>query len=121
MSSDKRRDPRFEASKKLWCEGQTDFGEAKNMSRSGMFVVAEEPLAVGEQIKVSFENADGAVELNMEVMWCGQPTDGGQAGMGLRIVGFDKGQDVYDKFVREQLRQQGLAEPDADAAAGKKQ
>jgi hypothetical protein len=112
MSSDKRRDPRFEANKKLWCEGQADFGEAKNMSRSGMFVVAEEPLAVGEQIKVAFENDDGAVELKMEVMWSGKPSDGGKAGMGLRIVGFDKGQDVYDKFVREQLKEQGLSEDD---------
>jgi hypothetical protein len=114
MSSDKRRDPRFEANKKLWCEGQADFGEAKNMSRSGMFVVAEEPLAVGEQIKVSFEQEDGAIELNMEVMWSGKPGDGGKAGMGLRIVGFDKGQDVYDKFVREQLEQQGLSEDDPE-------
>jgi hypothetical protein len=120
MSSDKRRDPRFEANKRLWCEGQADFGEAKNMSRSGMFVVAEEPLAVGEQIKVSFENDEGTVELNMEVMWSGKKSDGGQAGMGLRIVGFDKGEDVYDKFVREQLQEQGLADPDADTEPQKK-
>jgi hypothetical protein len=28
--------------------------------------------------------------------------------MGLRIVGFDKGEDVYDRFVKEQLKAQGL-------------
>jgi hypothetical protein len=108
MTSNKRRDPRFESNKKLWFEGQ-ERAEARNMSRSGMFIMAEQPREVGEQIKVAFEGEEGAtVEVNMEVMWCGTPAEGGQAGMGLRIVGFDKGEDVYDRFVRDQLKEQGI-------------
>src|SRR5262245_21760154 len=112
MSSEKRRDPRFESKQKLWCEGQAELGEARNMSRSGMFIVADQPRAVGEQLKVSFEGDTGYVELNMEVMWCGQPADGGQAGMGLRIVGFGKGQEAFDRFVEQQLQEQGLDDPE---------
>jgi hypothetical protein len=113
MTSNKRRDPRFESNKKLWFEGQADRVEARNMSRSGMFIMAEQPREVGEQLKVAFEGEEGAtIEVNMEVMWCGAPAEGGQAGMGLRIVGFDKGEDVYDKFVREQLKAQGIDESD---------
>jgi len=122
MSSNKRRDPRFESNKKLWFEGQSDRGaEARNMSRSGMFIMAEQPREVGEQIKVSFEGEEGAtIEVNMEVMWCGAAAEGGQAGMGVRIVGFDKGQDVYDKFVSEQLKAQGIDESDGSDGGGER-
>lgn len=119
MSSNKRRDPRFESNKKLWFEGQGDRAEARNMSRSGMFIMAEQPREVGEQIKVAFEGEEGAtIEVNMEVMWCGDAAEGGQAGMGVRIVGFDKGQDVYDKFVSEQLKAQGIDESDGSDDGG---
>lgn len=111
MGTDKRRDPRFGIKQKLWCEGQADFGEARNMSRSGMFIVAEQPRDVGERLKVSFVGEQGAVELEMEVMWRGGPAPGGEGGMGLRIVGFDRGEDIYDRFVREQLVEQGVAAP----------
>jgi len=109
MTSNKRRAPRFESAKKLWFEGQGAPGQARNMSRSGMFIMAEQPREVGDQIKVTFEGDEGStIEVNMEVMWRGAPAEGGQAGMGLRIVGFDKGEDVYDRFVKEQLAEQGI-------------
>jgi PilZ domain len=112
----KRRAPRFESDKKLWFEGQGAPGQARNMSRSGMFIMAEQLRGVGEQIKVAFEGDEGAtIEVNMEVMWCGAPA-GGQAGMGLRILGFDKGEDVYDRFVKNQLEEQGIAGSDAEDA-----
>jgi hypothetical protein len=111
MTTNKRRDPRFESNKKLWFEGQGERAEARNMSRSGMFIMTEEQREVGEQIKVAFEGEEGAtVEVNMEVIWRGAPAEDGQAGMGLKIVGFDKGEDVYDRFVNEQLKEQGIDE-----------
>ena len=107
MSDDKRRDPRFDAKQKLWCEGQGERAEARNISKSGMFIVAEQPREVGEQFKVSFEDEEGAIELNMEVVWSGKPSEGGQAAMGLRIVGYDRGQDAYERFVERNLDAQG--------------
>lgn len=115
MSSDKRRDPRFEHVQELWNEGQARMGEARNMSRSGMFIVSDQPREVGEQIKVAFEDAEGAIELKMEVMWCEDgKKDGEQTGLGLRIVGFDKGEDAYERFVQRQLTARGLDQDDDD-------
>ena len=114
MSNNKRRDPRFESLQKLWCEGQAEArtAEARNMSKSGMFIVSDQPHAVGEQIKVAFEEEGGKIELKMEVMWRGEAAQGEQTGLGLRIVGFDQGEDAYDRFVKRQLSEQGL---DGDA------
>jgi hypothetical protein len=115
MSAEKRRDPRFESRQKLWCEGQPDQGQARNMSRSGMFIVAEQPREVGEQFKVAFEGDEGEVELNMEVMWAGKKEGAGQVGMGLRIVSFGKGADAYERFVQKRLDAEGLEGNDAQA------
>ncbi len=106
MSSDKRRDPRFESNQRLWCEGQGAMAEARNMSKSGMFIVAEGQHEIGEQLKVAFEGDEGSIELKMEVMWCGEAKAGEQTGLGLRIVGFDKGEDAYEKFVKHLAQQE---------------
>ena len=113
MSTQDRRDERFNAKQELWCEGQEEGAQTRNISRSGMFVVAEKPRAVGEQFTVAFEGDEGAVELKMEVMWSGAVKDGGQAGMGLRIVAFDKGEDAYERFVSRHLESQAAQEGDA--------
>ena len=87
--------------------------QARNMSKSGMFIVSEEPREVGEQLKVAFEDEAGTIELQMEVMWRGEAEkgeEGEQTGLGLRIIGFDKGQEAYDAFVKRQLKAQGLDE-----------
>ena len=120
MSSEKRRDPRFESRQKLWCEGQPDVGQARNMSKSGMFIVAEQRREVGEQFKVAFEGEEGAVELNMEVMWAGNNEGGGPVGMGLRIVGFGKGEDAYERFVQARLKAEGLDEEEPPENPDKK-
>jgi len=119
MSNDKRRDPRFDAQQKLWCEGQTDV-EARNISRRGMFIVSEEAREVGAQFKVSFEDAEDTIELDMEVMWCGEPAEGGQAGMGVKIVGFGRGENAYERFVERHLKTEPEGETASDDAASKR-
>lgn len=115
MSEQKRRDPRFDSDQKLWCEGQGAMAQARNMSVSGMFIVADDVLPVGEQLKVAFEGDEGRIEVNMEVMWSGGPSEPGKpAGMGVRIVSFDAGQKTYEKFVQQKLKEQGLDEGDGD-------
>jgi hypothetical protein len=113
-SSDKRRDPRFESMKKLWCEGQGQAAQARNMSKSGMLIVTEQPREVGEQLRVAFEDEEGTIEVKMEVMWCGEVKAGEQTGLGLRIVGFDKGAEAYEKFVKRQLDAQAIKEDGLD-------
>ncbi len=110
----KRRDPRFASDQRLWCEGQS-MAQAQNMSKSGMFIVADNPLPVGEQLKVSFEGDDGIVELKMEVMWSGSPQEPGkQGGMGVRIVGFEQGEGAYEKFVQRKPAEAEQAEKKPD-------
>jgi hypothetical protein len=103
MSDDKRRDPRVPSTQQVWCEGQGQRARALNVSRSGMLITAEAPRDVGEQFKVTFDGDDGAIEVKMEVMWRDEPATGELTGMGLRIVGFDKGEDAYERFVKRQM------------------
>ena len=97
-----RRDERFETRQKLWCEGQGAIAEARNMSRSGMFIVSDEAKDVGETLTISFTGDDGEVEVDAEVMWRGAG-DGDKEGMGLRIVGFKKGESVFDRLVERHV------------------
>ncbi|MDD9967250.1 MAG: PilZ domain-containing protein [Myxococcales bacterium] len=101
MSDEKRRQRRFSTRKRLWCEGQEDpvLGEARNVSQGGMFIVASEEAKVGEQIKVNFKDDQDEISISMEVMWKGTEATTGEAGMGVRIIGFDKGEDVYGRFL----------------------
>jgi hypothetical protein len=47
--------------------------------------------------------------LNLEVMWRGAKDEDNRTGIGVRIVGFDKGKDVYDKFISRHLRSDSRA------------
>jgi len=109
MSSEKRRDPRFDVEQKLWCEGQNNM-EARNMSRSGMFIMTDQPREVGEEITISFDGDDGTIEVKAEVMRKVDAKPGDKAGLGLRIVGFGQGEDAYDRFVKKQLQEQGIGD-----------
>jgi hypothetical protein len=108
MSDDKRRDPRLPSTQQVWCEGQGERSRALNVSRSGMCITTEAPREIGDQFKIKFDGDEGTIEVNMEVMWADEPATGETGGMGLRIVGFDKGEDAYERFVkRHEEAQQG--------------
>jgi hypothetical protein len=104
--NDKRRNRRFDIEQKLWCEGQEQHGPAlaKNMSRGGMAIIADENAEIGTHMKVSFvaPNA-GDVSVDMEVVWRDDKPRKGQVAMGLRVVKFDKGQDAFDRFINSHL------------------
>ena len=106
MSDDQRRDPRIATRQRLWCEGQdaSTAAETRDVSRNGMFIVAENAPEVGSQLKVTLEDEGGEVTLNMEVMWKGAKTADNKTGVGMRIVGFDKGGDVYERFIGRHLK-----------------
>ena len=79
-----------------------------------MFVVTSDAADVGSTIKVSFKDGEQEIAAHMEVMWRGQPGDAGKTGLGLRIVGFDKGEDAYKRFVESHLESE---RPPSDDAA----
>lgn len=105
MTEDQRRDRRILTRQKLWREGQDTTAETRDMSQNGMFIVAEDAPEVGSQLKVTFNDAAGEeATLNLEVMWRGAKDEDNKQGIGVRIVGFDKGRDVYEKFIHRHLR-----------------
>lgn len=103
---EKRRQPRFDSAQPLWREGQEtpQALRALNMSSSGMFIVAEEEAEVGQQLRVSFQQEDEEIQVQLEVVWRGRNREGGPEGMGTRIIGFTTGQAVYERFVHNQLQ-----------------
>ena len=122
MTDDKRRDPRVPSSQQVWCEGQVQRAQARNVSRSGMLIKTEEPREIGDQFKLKFDGEEGTIEVNMEVMWRDEPATGEWTGLGLRIVGFEKGEDAYERFVQKQLEAHQVHYADeepASAAAAK--
>jgi hypothetical protein len=104
MSDDQRRDPRIATRQRLWREGQDDSVETRDVSRNGMFIVADEAPAVGTQLKLTLKDDGGEVTITTEVMWQGTKTEDNKTGVGVRIVGFDKGRDVYERFLSRHLR-----------------
>lgn len=108
MSEEQRRDRRIVTRQKLWCEGQdtTTAAETRDVSKNGMFIVSEDAPEVGSQLKVTFNDAEGEGEatLKLEVMWRGQKDADNKTGIGVRIVGFEKGRDVYERFISRHVR-----------------
>lgn len=101
--NNQRRQQRFETRRRLWCEGQeqTGFGETSNISQGGMFIVAEDGAEIGQHVKLSFDEGDEKIALEVEVMWTGEETPGGAKGVGVRIVDFGSSKDVYERFVKK--------------------
>jgi hypothetical protein len=105
MTHDQRRDRRIATRQKLWREGQDEApAETRDVSQNGMFIVAANAPEVGTQLKVTFNDEEGEATLNLEVMWRGAKDADNNTGIGVRIVGFDKGKDVYEKFITRHMR-----------------
>ena len=98
-----RRQPRYETRRRLWCEGQEQgrFGETHNISQGGMFIVADEETEIGQHVKLSFDEGDEKIALEVEVMWTGEHAGTGAKGVGVRIVDFGSSKDVYQRFVQK--------------------
>jgi Tfp pilus assembly protein PilZ len=106
MSDEQRREKRIPTRQRLWREGQDAPSqiETRDVSHNGMFIVAEDAPEVGSQLKVTLQDEGGEVTLNMEVMWKGTKSEENKTGVGVRIVGFDKGRDVYERFINRHIR-----------------
>jgi Tfp pilus assembly protein PilZ len=106
MGDEQRREKRIATRQRLWCEGQDapSGAETRDVSRNGMFIVAENAPEIGSQMKVTLEDEGAKVTLQMEVVWRGTKTADNKTGVGMRIVGFDKGRDTYERFINRHLR-----------------
>lgn len=112
--SDQRRHPRIAIRQRVWCEGQnvTLYVQALNVSEGGLFVRTANPPTAGHRFRVSFTDlADEEVVATVEVMWSRRGSGDQQPGMGLRIVSFEAGSDVFARYIQEQIEH---ATPDPD-------
>jgi c-di-GMP-binding flagellar brake protein YcgR len=102
MSDDeqRRRHPRIDTEQHVWVEGQDVriAAQARNMSKGGMFVVAEgDAPEIGSTLEVTFEDPhEGKVALKMEVVWRDEKTL--TSNLGLRAVD-SKGMAAFERVV----------------------
>ena len=86
---EQRRERRVDTQQSVWVEGQEIRveAEARNVSRSGMFVVTRNSLPPpGNTLEVRFDDPhEGPVKLTMEVVWRNEDADL-NAKLGLRVA-----------------------------------
>ncbi len=101
---DQRRDPRVDTQQSVWVEGQDTRieAEARNMSRTGMFVVAESAApAIGTTLEIKFQDPkEGQIAVKMEVVWRDDKTD--SAKLGLRALE-SEGMAAFERVVSRYL------------------
>lgn len=107
---DNRRHRRTPVRQLLWCESDdlTVYVQALNASAGGLFIRTPSPPEVGRRLRVTFDDAvGGTVVANVEVVWSRASSSNAapsEAGMGVRIVGFERGSDSYRRFVDRNLK-----------------
>lgn len=116
---EKRKHKRFKNRQQIWCEGQDQKFqvESTDMSQGGIAIVAKDAPKVGSQVKVSFVVPNGDnVSVNMEVVWSDdkKSKNSEQVAAGLRVVGFEKGQEAFDTFVARHLNDPNEETPNED-------
>lgn len=117
--NDKRRDPRVKASNEVWLEGQEKMrlGQTQNLSKGGMFVVADgESPDVGQELEIRFEDPEeGSIALKMEVVWRSE-NDGSGAGTGVGLKALSSaGKAAFERVVSRHIESgsEVVAEPPA--------
>lgn len=111
--ADKRRDPRVDTQQTVWVEGQEVRveAEARNMSRSGMFVVTRDSVsALGATLDVRFDDPhEGPIHMTMEIVW--RADDPLSSRLGLRATD-PKGLAAFERVVDRYLSSDDDGEPD---------
>jgi c-di-GMP-binding flagellar brake protein YcgR len=107
---EKRRDRRVDVNQSIWVEGQDVRVEAEavNISKGGMFVVAEGAAPeIGSTLEIKFDDPlEGTIAVKMEVVWRDGKTQ--NSNLGLRTLQSSAGTAAFERVVTRYL---GGAEP----------
>ena len=91
----------------MWCEGD-DFtlrAETVNVSKAGLFVrTSGAPLPSGK-FRLTIEEMDAVAEV--EVCWARGAREPGRGGLGLRILGFERGAKAFEDYVERNTSRSG--------------
>lgn len=106
--SERRQLKRYAAQVSVWCEHDefTLYLHTLNISREGMFVRTATPLPLGAAFTIVMEEPD--VAARVRVSWVRDTGSSAYAGMGLSIVGFERGEKAYQRFVQQHGTDPGL-------------
>jgi hypothetical protein len=119
---EQRRNRRVETKQSVWVEGQEVRleGEARNMSKSGMFVVAPQNApGIGSMLEIKFEDPkEGQVSVKMEVVWRNEKTNTSQ--LGLRAIE-SEGIAAFERVVTRYLAESDAAATPAQGIARRSQ
>jgi hypothetical protein len=99
---ERRRFPRYDLKRRAWCEGDrfTVWLQTLDASEEGLRVRTSIPPPPGTRLRVTFEEPGrGKVVADAEVVWARPATPRG--GMGLRIVSFVEGSDLWAALLRQ--------------------
>lgn len=109
MQDERRRDPRYATRLRVWCEGQatTLYVPVTNVSAGGMFIRTVSPLAAGEELRVVLQpdarEPDKVVAVG-SVAWSRARGDEGTPGMGVTLVRFERGEEVFQRLLQRLSR-----------------
>jgi hypothetical protein len=95
-----RRHPRSELRRRVWCEGDdyTVWLQIRNASEHGLQLRTSIPPAPGTRLRLSLEEPGaGRVVAEAEVVWA--LASRGKGAMGLRILSFSEGQELWRRLV----------------------
>jgi hypothetical protein len=114
---EKRRDRRVDTNQAIWVEGQDVRVEAEalNMSKGGMFVVAEGSApAIGSTLEIKFDDPlEGKIAVKMEVVWRDEKTQ--TSNLGLRALQSSDGIAAFERVVTRYLGGEDPTEPIREA------
>jgi hypothetical protein len=114
--AEKRRDRRVDTNQAIWVEGQDVRVEAEalNMSKGGMFVVAEGSApAIGSTLEIKFDDPhEGKIAVKMEVVWRDEKTQ--TSNLGLRAIQ-SEGIAAFERVVTRYLGGEEPTEPIREA------
>ena len=109
--AEKRRDPRVDTQQSVWVEGQEVRveAEARNMSRTGMFVVTRDSLPpLGSTFDVKFDDPhEGPIQVTMEVVWRADETLSSKLGLRVADPG---GMEAFERVVARHIDEDGSSD-----------
>ncbi len=106
-AAERRRDSRVPLDQRCWCEGEdiTLFSRVINASRHGVFLLTATPLGIGDRARLVWNSPEGEQAIAMaEVAWIRERRVAGPPGMGLRLLRFITGEEVWKSLLKSLAR-----------------
>jgi len=99
---DRRTERRIPIDQRCWCEGRdvTLYGRITNASAKGAFIRTAASLRIGEPARLVWNTPNGdRTAIRVEVVWVSDGGSGTEPGLGLRLLGFEAGKDLWTELL----------------------